>query len=365
MTIDLANALADEYKEVVLMTGYLVSMQSELNPSVKICRIKKYNRKSSLSRAFSWIVASLQVLLYFKIRFRKHEVFFSSNPPTMVFVLLLINRPYSMIIWDLYPDALIAGKFINPNNPLVKVWSTVNKKVFAKARSLVTLTQRMASKLNQYVEKDKISIIPAWSSGYIYNTFSKDNNPFINKFQLNNKFIILYSGNLGKEHEIERLIEIADKLKDYGDIMVIIVGKGWKYDIIEKEIVNKQLSNCMLLPKQPSEMFLASLEAASIGVVSISSSASDVSIPSKTFNILAAGKPILCIGGENSDLSELLERTKTGAAFSASRIDEMASFICRLRNSEELYSDFSRNAIIASREFTSANAIQMVRLHKG
>ena len=70
---------------------------------------------------------------------------------------------------------------------------------------------------------------------------------------------------------------------------------------IGEEIKKRKLDNCKLLPKQSVELFFAALAATNVGVVSLSQAAANVSIPSKTFNLLGAGKPILCIGSEESE----------------------------------------------------------------
>jgi len=363
MTIDLANAFAEEYDEVVLMAGIIVMMNSELNPKVKIRKIKNYNRKSSITRAISWIIGTLQVFFFLKTRYRKHELFFSSNPPTLIFNLLFLRRPFSLIVWDLYPDALITGQFTKSDNTLVKLWSKINRKVLPKAGSIITLTKGMKKSLVNYVNEDLVHIIPAWSSGFILPGYKNKTNPFIEKYQLESKFVILYSGNLGKEHEVETLVNLAEKLRGNPEFIILIVGRGWKYEILEADIKRKALENCKLLPKQTVELFQASLAATSLGVVSLSQATASVSIPSKTYNLLAAGKPILCIGGENSDLADLLENTETGAAFSSSKLNEMNDFVLSLQQNPEIYSKYCNNAINTSENFTSANAARIVRTH--
>ncbi len=164
MTVDLANAFADKYDEVILMAGIIVRMHSELNPKVRIRRLKSYNRKNIFTRTFSWIISTFQVLYFLKIHYRKHELFISSNPPTLIFILLFLKRKFSIIIWDLYPDALIMGKFLKPKNPVIRLWARVNRRVLPNAASIVTLTNGMAKSLNKYVNGNSVHIIPAWAS---------------------------------------------------------------------------------------------------------------------------------------------------------------------------------------------------------
>ncbi|MCU4173872.1 glycosyltransferase family 4 protein [Carboxylicivirga sp. N1Y90] len=364
LSIDIANAFAKGYDEIVLMTGYLVSMDSELSEKIKVHNLYKYNRKSTLTRAISWIFATIQVFFNVLTKYRKYELFFSTNPPTIVFLLAFLKkRCFSLLVLDLYPDAIHMGNFTKNDNFIIKFWTSVNRKYLKYAKSLVTLTSGMADSLSNYVDKEKIKVIPAWSSGFNLPDYSTKDNPFVVKYGFQDKFIVMYSGNLGKEHEVEALVDLAEQLKDNNDIMIVIAGQGWKYKMLNEEIEQRKLNNCQLLPKQSVELFLAGLAATNLGVVSLSQSLANVSIPSKTFNLLGAGTPILCIGGKDSDLSRLLESSKTGDAFTSNHINEMAAFVQNLKDDKNLYAEYCENAIQEAKKFTSANADQIREAH--
>jgi len=363
MTIDLANALAKKYERVFLLTGYLVSMGTSLDRNIDVQHIYKYHRSSIRTRAFSWFIGTIQAFFLIVFKYRNSDLYITSNPPTLPLTLSMIRRPYSLMIWDIYPDALVMSDLVRRNNPIVKIWSRLNRKVYKRALSIITLTEGMASGLERYIDRSKITIVPAWASGQDSFIQEQNENPFIAKYQLNDKFIILYSGNLGKEHEVESLVFLAENIKQHEDIQVMIIGRGWKYDFIQNEIQAKNLANCMILPKQPSELFLASLAATHIGVVSLSNSLSNVSIPSKTFNILASGKPILCIGEQESDLAKLLQSTTTGAAFSPDNIGGMTDFVLHLKKDKQIYQEYARNAREISSRFTSGNADRIAEIH--
>jgi len=335
-----------------------------LDQKVKIRKIANYIRKNSFTRAISWLKSTIQVLYYLKTKYSDHELFVSTNPPILVLILSLFKRPFSMIILDLYPDVLVISKFISSSNPIYSIWGRINRKVFARAVSIFTLTNGMAKNLSKYVKSDLIHVIPAWSSGFQLPDYINTPNPFIEKYELHDKFIIMYSGNLGKEHDVEALVFLADELKEIKEVVILIVGAGWKYETIKKEIEERELTNCRLLPKQPVEYFLAALASTDIGVVSLTQSAAHVSIPSKTYNLLAAGKPILCIGGESSDLAELLETTETGAAFSPNKLQEMNDYVLSLKNNEKLYQEYCGNALMAATKFTAMNAHKIVSIHE-
>jgi len=105
---------------------------------------------------------------------------------------------------------------------------------------------------------------------------------------LQDKFIIMYSGNLGKTHNIETLVSLAEILKDES-YYILIIGGGTQFTSIQALIEQKKLKNIKLLPWQPVEKLPFTLASADIGVVSLGSKASNLSIPSKTFNLMSVG----------------------------------------------------------------------------
>src|ERR1035437_9133783 len=79
--IDIANEFASKYDEVVLFNGGIIQSDQQLDAKIKIVKIKSYNRNSTFTRMFSWIIAFIQIALFVKLRYSKHELFISSNPP--------------------------------------------------------------------------------------------------------------------------------------------------------------------------------------------------------------------------------------------------------------------------------------------
>jgi len=362
--IDIANEFALKYDEVVLLTGGIFPMGQKLDPKIKIVKIKKYTKKSTFTRMISWLVAFIQISYFIKLRYRKHELFISSNPPLATLLPLFCANRTSLLIYDIYPDGLIAGNFLNQNNRIIKIWRSLNKRAYRRVDQIITLTYGMAHLIAQYVESSKIVVIPAWAN----NTFGLidkvlANNQFAEKYNLRNKFLVVYSGNLGKEYELEALIYLAKRMEKNQVVRFLIAGEGWQKNQLESLINELNLTNCLLLPRQNPEMFIAMMEAMNLGVVSLGKAVSKIAIPSKSYNILANSKPLFCIGSKDSDLAEMIEMHQIGATFQSEEIREMAEFIELLSNHEKfVYKDFCDRAKKTSFLFTSDNASEIVSL---
>ena len=202
----------------------------------------------------------------------------------------------------------------------------MNSKVFAKADTVFTISEGMKSVLNQYVTDSKIKVIPIWVDNEFLKPVPVEENIFIRNNGLAGKFIVLYSGNLGKTGDVECMIELAKQTIDE-DIQYVIIGEGVKRASIEKSIVENKLSNCTLLPWQSAEMLPNSLSAASLAVVSLGKNTSKIAMPSKLYGYLAVGAPVLSLADADSELAIMVKKYNFGQNFEPERVDEIVKFI--------------------------------------
>ena len=155
----------------------------------------------------------------------------------------------------------------------------------------------------------------------------------------------MYSGNMGKGCGLESLIEVAERLKLNKDIVFLFVGEGWLADELKNMAIRKQLDNCIFLPYQPASILRHSLSAADISVISLPPGVSSISIPNKTYTLLALGRPLLCIADENSDLGKMIIDNHVGKLFTLNDIDNMSDYIFTLKSDKKVLETIINNAI--------------------
>ena len=360
LMVDIANEFSDNYNEVVLMYGTLQQLDIKLSDKVKHSRIMHYSRKSGLSRIFTWLFASLQICFRLLFTYRKYEIFYVTNPPMSYLLSLFLRRPYSILIYDIYPDAL-KNIGIGENNILYRIWSRCNKKVFRSAKCIFTLSEGMKNRLTEYVTQDKLHVIPNWSHSENFKPISKSDNPFIRENNLKGKFIILYSGNIGYTHNVESIIEAAKALSGEMDILFLIIGNGAKKQKIMNMANDYNLNNCLFLDWQSQQMLPYSLASADLGVVTINDKTSLLSVPSKTYHLLAAGVPLLCFASLESELNKLICEYKNGYCFQSDDTENIVTCIMRLKNDAEKMNELSDNSLSASLHFTKRNASKYIK----
>lgn len=359
LTIGFANAFKEQFEEVVLITGNIHEQGEKINDEIKIHKIIKYIRSPSYKKAWSYIVALFSIWYLLLTRYRRHEVFFVSVPPMGYLLNLILPHKFSMVIWDVYPDVFkITG--MKESHSVYKIWSWLNKRSFKKAYKLFTISDRMADLIEKYVSKEKIIIQPIWSIFQENKKVEKKENVFITEHNLQNKFIVQYSGNIGLTHNVEELVEIASLMAEEKDIIFQIIGKGARKQYLKNLVKERELPNCMFLPFQSDEMFPFSLSASDVGVVILDEKTSKGSVPSKSYNLMSYGIPSLYIASKDSQLNLYAEKYQHAACFTKDEKLEVVEFLKQLKNEKSYYSKMSENAELASKDFRRNNANKFV-----
>lgn len=356
--VDIINAHEDFFEKKILMTGSSVNENGKQGKfSVK--EIKNYNRGSTIKRLFSWGFAFLQALWQLKLYHRSSYLFIVSNPPFSPLLTLFCKNKFSLLIYDIYPDLLVEYGVFRENSLIVKLWVSINKRLYKKAEKVYTISEGMKRRIGNYIPEEKIDIVPLWANEEQLKPILKKDNKFIKANGLEDKFIVLYSGNLGRTHDLETLIYAAEKIKRE-DVLFMIIGDGDKKSKLQEMIREKELSNVIIKPWQPIEMLPYTLNSADLGVVTLGGGASDLSLPSKTFNYIAVGAPLLCIAGQKSELSRLVQEYGVGGTFRPDEVDEIIEFILEYADDEEKYNTVRDNVHKASNNFSKENAKKFV-----
>ena len=355
LTIGFANAFKKEFDEVVLMTGSVHVQGEELHSQIKIHSINRWYESPVSKKVISYLFALLKMWWLLMTRYRKHEVYFVSVPPMGYLLNIFLPHRFSMVIWDVYPDIFkITG--MQESHPVYRIWAWLNRKSFKKAFRVFTISEKMAELLYHYVSPSKVLIQPIWSIFQENKKVSKSKNPFIIKHNLQGKFIVQYSGNIGFTHNVETLVEIAELLQDEPNILFQIIGRGPRKADLERLVKERQLLNCQFLPFQSDEIFPYSLGAADIGVVILDESIGKGSVPSKSYNLMSYGIPSLYIASKDSQLKIYAEKYGHALCFTKSEIQEASKEIKKLKSDRQALERMSFNAECAAKDFTNSNA---------
>ncbi len=355
LTIDIINEFAKEFDEVALITGSIRIQDTFLDNKVTVSYIIKYNRGNTIKKSLSWLIGTIQIFVLLMVRYRKYEVFYFTIPPTAYLQALHFKSPFSILVYDIYPEALLNLGF-SKNSALYKWWAKRNKMIFARAHKVFTISDKMRSKILEYSVRSDIAVIPNWSSFSGFARIKKENNKLTAQYNLQEKFIVQYSGNIGLTHKVEVLIEVAELLGSSDGIVFLIIGRGERMNTIENMIIKRGLKNCLLLPFRNDDELFDSLCAADLAVVTLDDKTPDVSVPSKTYNIMAAGIPVMAIAARNSEIANVIDKHENGKSFDKCDLDGMCKFIIELKNDPAYNNLLSEKSLSAAQNYTSSNA---------
>jgi len=362
LTVGLANAFNRKFDAVTLMTGSVHVQGEELDANIEVCGINRWHERPAWKKAASYLVAMISMWFLLMTRYRRHEVLFVSVPPMGYLLNLFLPHRFSMIIWDIYPDTLkITG--MADSHLVYRLWSRLNRASFKRAHRLFTISEVMADALAKYVDRDRLLVQPIWSIFQDSERIPRDRNLFIKKHALGDWFIVQYSGNIGLTHNVELLLDIAERVKDNGSILFQIIGRGPREPFIRNQVAARALKNVQMLPFQSDEMFPHSLSAADLGVVMLNERVSQGSVPSKAFNLMAQGIPSLYVAAEDSQLSRYAEQFGHARCFAPSQLREIAQFIEQVRADKALEQKMSEAAMQAAQSFSRSNADRFAELY--
>lgn len=326
----------------------------EIYQGVNIYRVKNIGRQHGnlLSRfifSFTFILKSFFFLLFKK---RDYDILIiTTNPPFLGLLILALNSyfkvPYVVIAYDIYPQILDKMGILKKNTVLYKFWKWLNVKVYNNASKIISIGTDMSTVIENemnIVDSSKIELIYNWSDKNKVFPVERANNNFLIQNRFENKKILLYSGTLGSTHNIEEILIAANELRLETDILFLFIGSGSKVKLVKDYISNSGNSNVILMPFQPIEIISQTLSSATLSFVCLESSFTGLSVPSKSYGILAAKVPIIGMMDDNAEISKMIEEYQCGVVWNRTKSIKLSSLIYDLISNNDLLNKMSENA---------------------
>lgn len=364
--IDIVNAFAETGQETILFTGHIEKGGKPLSGKVKVVHSARYRRASSLSRMFSWLMFTIHYFFYLLFSRKPSRILVVTNPPLAPFVTAIISSyrkiAYHVLIYDLYPEALVQAGLLNARHFIYRLWERSNSHVFTKANKIFTLSESMKEAVSVYAPSSKVHIIHNWADTSYIHPLPRSHNKFLKKHNLHNKMVVMYSGNMGLTHDLESVVAAAELLKSYNEFVFVFIGDGGKRLLLKQRVDERKINNVLFLPYQSATDFPMAMAAADIGVVTLGIGAEGISVPSKTYINLAAGVCLLAIAPVTSELSRLIREHDAGVICAPGSPEQVAAFLKQLLQDPTILDTYRRNALKAASNYTPENAKDYTRL---
>ena len=311
----------------------------EIHKNVEIFRAAgtTLNKNIIAFRLLNMLTLGLSVFFTGLAKFRAGErVLVVTTPPSLPFVAaiaaLIRGANYVLLIHDNYPEILFAvGKF-NERSLLATILSYCNRWLYKNASKIIVVGRDMESLIKTKTEglDIPIAVIQNWSELETVKPASRTDNTLLKELGLESKFVFLYAGNMGHPNDIKTIVDSAHQLKNNGDIHFIFLGTGVKEGFLRRSVEEMNLLNITILAPKPRAEQIVFLNACDVAIVSLVKRMRGVSMPSRTYNILAAGKPMLALTEAGSELALVIDEDKVGWHIAAGDVSGLTALILEI-----------------------------------
>jgi colanic acid biosynthesis glycosyl transferase WcaI len=216
-----------------------------------------------------------------------------------------------LLVHDVYPDVLVASGLAGPRSIVVRTLGAAYRRIFARAEHVIALGRDMQQVLADRVDPARIGIIPNWGDVEAVSPRPRDSNPLLRRLDIQDRFVVHYLGNMGRTHDLDLLVDAAAALRDEG-VHFLFTGEGGRRSRLEAAVARAQLANVTLQPGCSMDDLPDYLNAADVAVISLNAGMAGVSVPSRLYNVLAAGKPIVAVCEPESELARVVSEHQCG-----------------------------------------------------
>lgn len=324
---------------------------------VKRTRISQISLGPIRGKTINGVIFFLRATLHLLRHYYSQDLVVVTTAPPFLPLLgylthLFFRLSYVCIVYDLYPEVAIALRIVSKSHWLIKLWQRANRLTWHHAKGIVVLTPEMKDRLLAVCPelRDRITVIHSWADGDHIVPRPKQGNWFAEKYNLVDKFTVLYSGNMGRCHDMITIIHAAQYLQGQ-PIQFVLIGDGAQTLTLRQEVSRLQLTNIIFLPYQDRDVLPYSLTACDLSLITMAEGMEELIAPSKFYSTLAAGRAVAVICPQSSFLRKLVTKAKCGRSFHNGDSYNLALFISCLSHQPEL----SQSMGEAARQYFCAN----------
>lgn len=343
----IANKLCENYEVHVIcgpeayeLASTMTRSTLTLNKAINVHRVSNVNldKNKLLFRIIRFIILSIKLSLSLSKKVnKKDKVLIVTNPAPLLLFVSIIKKikkfHLSILVHDVFPENTIpAGIFKSKKNVIYGLIKAIFDKAYSTADRLIVLGRDMKEVLFDKTKNASISIIENWAD--IHSIFSKDRAIWTSFSQKDKNLIhIQYAGNIGR---VQGLMELLSIIKEANNPLLHFnfIGEGALKSEMILFVDKNNMNNISFLGSYKRDEQNNILNSCDLSVVTLSSGMYGLGVPSKTYNILAAGKPIIFIGDKNSEIGLLIDENEIGYCFSPNDREQLLLFLKNLSLNE-------------------------------
>ncbi len=373
----IAEGLA-KYRNVKVLTGQPKHMargkrapKREIRHRVEIIRAwgTTLDKNILVFRLINMLTIGISIFFKSLKLFHKGDhVLVVTAPPTLpvttTLAALIRGASFTILVQDSYPEILVAVGATKPDSLFVKFVNFINQWVYKYASKIIVMGRDMNE---LFVRKTAgldlpVVTIPNWAElESIYPT-PREENALLIKLGIADKFVFMYAGNIGHPTDIETIIDCAEKLLNREEFHFVFIGAGVKKAWLETQARERSLKNVTILNYRPRSEQIVFLNACDIGLVALIKGMRGTAMPSRTYNIMAAGKPILALTEKGSELARVIDEEGIGWHIAPGDSDKLFNVILEIYDNREDLADMgNRSRHAAIEKYSTTTAVESYR----
>jgi colanic acid biosynthesis glycosyl transferase WcaI len=299
-------------------------------------------------------------------RVKKGDMLFLRLPPLQLGMVGWLARLWKkahvlMSVQDIHPDLSIESGLLK-KKWAIDLAQKFEKWIYKQADEIAVISEGFRQNLlKKHVDEGRLHIVPNWVDTEFLRPYPK-NNPLSQKFSLEDKFVALYSGTLTLSSylTLEKVMEAAKLMENEEDFRLVITGEGLKKPALIEKAEQLKLKNIIFLPFQPYEDLPLLLGASDLLLVPLDIKKTQLSVPSKLYHYMAAGRPIIGFTDDQSEVARIIQEGNCGLNILPDDIQGMVKMFQRLRKEKGVTEKMGQNA----RNYVAENYARDVVLNK-
>lgn len=313
-------------------------------------RFRMFNEgKNSMIRALRYLFCWLYQFHMALFSKNVDVIFLTSTPPIQGLIGSWVGRirniPFVYNLQDIFPDSLVGTSLATKGGLLWKIGRWIENTTYKGADKIIVISEDFKKNIiEKGVPEEKIEVIYNWVDENAVVDVPRENNKLFDKYCLDrSKFYITYSGNIGLTQNMDMLLDVMEDFKtEAPDVRLVLIGEGAYKEQVEKMVAEKMLDSIALLPFQPYEDISHVFSLGDVGLVISKPGVGANSVPSKTWSIMSASRPVLANFDEN-ELKDIITNNKCGLFTKAGDKESFKNAVLQLYNDRTICREYGLN----------------------
>ena len=329
----------------------LPASATERGVSIHRVSTTSFGRSGLLGRAMDYLSFYRSAYKLIRNFIQGGDVVIAMTDPPLSSVLVMSaarRKGARLINWlqDIYPEVAIELGVPLLRGPLASGVSYWRDRSLKSAAVNVVVGQGMAEKLaNRGVAADQIKVIHNWTDDVEITPIAHENNRLRRLWKLEDKFVVGYSGNLGRAHEFDTILAASERLRHDPRIVFLFIGSGHNLEKLAELVIARGLAaSFRFIPYQERSLLKYSLSVPDMHWLSLKPELEGLIVPSKFYGIAAAGRPTIAITAADGEIANLVRLNNCGRVIEPGASEKLASTILELSQSPEQLAIMGRNA---------------------